>query len=315
MPNLGTLAFRDTSTSLQPRYLASINWKSRPPGQTGDRGLACYDDELQRYRIVTMRQSSPVHRFKLTEDLETGGSAEAVLRIWNGEEYIDGDEITVWDWWGISQNGRGMWQATSNAEGWAIRREVNANPEGAPEYDIVWMEQFAKAVEFTLTTGFVSGEASATVTASWAVVDVTLHAIEVPVEFRYHEDSCQVQVRKQQIAIERCTPVGDWQTLLQMTEVTYVTGTEQAAAGSGSSATCTVEHTVAKACVFGVAAAQPNITALTLTRVDPVVDVESRPTELVQTLQPVWVICAGTAYEVQIDTIDECPTGSGSGYT
>jgi hypothetical protein len=103
-----------------------------------------------------------VARFALTASLTTGSNASAVIRTWNGAAYVDGDAITVHDWYGTSGGGRGMWHAATGAEGWASRREGSAT-----DYDILWMEQYADAIEFTLTSAFSGGIASATVDESW----------------------------------------------------------------------------------------------------------------------------------------------------
>lgn len=110
-------------------------------------------------------------RFKLTEDLTTGGTAEAVIRVYTTTGYQDGPEILVTDWYAITNHApgstRGMWQGTTGMEGWARRSEVNADPDGPPEYDIVWMEQYAFDAEATLTESLADGTATAVVTASW----------------------------------------------------------------------------------------------------------------------------------------------------
>lgn len=104
-----------------------------------------------------------VVKFKLTGDLDTGTSADAVLRAWNGAAYADGAAITVHDWYGIAL--RGMWQGISGMEGVALKRE---NATG--EYNIVWMEQYAYSLEFELLEDMgatVANQASATVLSSW----------------------------------------------------------------------------------------------------------------------------------------------------
>jgi hypothetical protein len=133
-------------------------------GVKGDMGIACYDDVQDRYRIVTMRTPTIV-RFKLTANLSTGEYASAVLRLWDGEKYVDGMPVVVYDWWEITSHapgaGRGMHQAVTGMEGWAVKSE---NHEG---YDIVWMEQYAFTIAFTLTTDMQSQEAYASVDSSW----------------------------------------------------------------------------------------------------------------------------------------------------
>lgn len=120
--------------------------------------------------IVRRGDADRIARFKLTAALNTGSNTTAVIRTFDGTTYNDGEAIKVFDWWAISQTGRGMWQGFTGMEGWAIRREKNADltPGAPPEYDIVWMEQYAFWVEGTLTSLFdEEGVATATVTASW----------------------------------------------------------------------------------------------------------------------------------------------------
>lgn len=132
-------------------------------------GVSTSGAVLRPVYIVRRGDMDRIARFKLTANLNTGSSAAAVIRTFNGAAYADGAAIKVYDWWSISQGGRGMWQAVTNMEGWAVRREVNADtsPGAPPEYDIIWMEQYAFAIEATLDADISAGAASATVTASW----------------------------------------------------------------------------------------------------------------------------------------------------
>lgn len=104
--------------------------------------------------------TSDLTKFRLTANLNTGGSAAAVKRVWGGAAYADGDVILVHDWYGIAL--RGMFQGVTNFEGIGLLRDGTTD-----EYNIVWMEQYAFGVEFTLTSDFTAGVATATVTASW----------------------------------------------------------------------------------------------------------------------------------------------------
>lgn len=124
--------------------------------------------------VYTVRRGagSSLVRFRLTADLPGNNTAgvAAVIRTFNGAAYADGTAIKVFDWWAVSQGGRGMWQAIAGMEGWAWQREQNADTTpGAPrEYDIVWMEVYAYSIEFTLQGDlYPNGYANATVTASW----------------------------------------------------------------------------------------------------------------------------------------------------
>jgi hypothetical protein len=115
-------------------------------------------------------------RFRLSASLSTGGQANAKILTYNGTDYDESAEtITVIDWWAVTGQApglaRGMWQGVSGMEGWCRKRERPADEETPPEqdeYEIVWMEQYARVIEFTLTEGFTAGESpSASVTASW----------------------------------------------------------------------------------------------------------------------------------------------------
>lgn len=139
---------------------------------SGDKGKALRSEyaapttpETPYYKVIYLPPSTSgtgVIRFKLTAGLNTGSSAAAVKRIWDGAAYADSDAITVYDWWSVSGGLRGMWQAASGAEGLARAREGSST-----DFDIIWMEQYASAIEFELTSVFTLGVASATVSASW----------------------------------------------------------------------------------------------------------------------------------------------------
>lgn len=85
-------------------------------------------------------------RFRLLQNLPTGGSAAAIKRVWNGFAYANqGTNIVVVDWYGVSGGGRGMWQGVVGMEGWAKLRENQTSI-----YDIIWMEQYARFIIFEL---------------------------------------------------------------------------------------------------------------------------------------------------------------------
>lgn len=127
-------------------------------GEVGDIGLACLDESLpdaDRYRIVSLSKKPPtVVRFKLTATLTSSGSAAAVIRTFNGTTYVDDAAIVVFDWYSITTQSpgstRGMWRGIAGMEGFALKREVPSS-SSQEEYDIIWMEQYARVIEFTLT--------------------------------------------------------------------------------------------------------------------------------------------------------------------
>lgn len=91
-------------------------------------------------------------KFRLTSDLPIGESATATILIANGSTYVAGAAIVVYDWWGLTTglSNRGMFAAVSGMEGWASKREIDSG--GTPEYDIVWMEMYARSIGFTTTS-------------------------------------------------------------------------------------------------------------------------------------------------------------------
>lgn len=150
---------------------------------------------------------------------------------------------------------------------------------------------------------------------TWAVVDVTLHTVDLTIDRRYHEASCQIQVLKRQIAVELCEDAPDpendenWETELQLSEITYATGVQAASTGTieGGATACKIQTTRAKLCGFAISDPVDPADSITLHEVEVVVDVEATSTELLQHVQPIFVICSGAVDEVQIDTIDDCP--------
>lgn len=430
-------------------------------GSKGDRGLACYDDELQRYRIVTMRGGAPIVRFKLTQSLTIGGSAEAVLRTFNGTTYVDGQTIKVFDWWGVSQEGRGMWHAPAepDMEGWAVRREVFEEPEEPEEpeeeeeeeeerlaeYDIIWMEQlgrfimglstenmdesepreiaidrqetwmqgippaeqlnvhdkysmfqdvlrdaicmcvrdeyeeenpnepyyrivnsdracmlcivelaanlcetieintqninFLKVGPFVtemdpenigdvsnpLNHGGSNGDRALLLRINntrpfhWIIIDVAKHEIKIPIEVRLaSQGGCGLEWLMKRVKVEVCDYAPAWESMIGLTEITYATGVQAAAvAGSGGNqegASCVIQTKLAKLCGFAVSDTVTPENSITLTRIDPLVDLTSGVDELIALHVPMWTICIGEYYNVTVDEFTDCPdNSSGSG--
>lgn len=106
-----------------------------------------------------------VRRFRLTENLSTGESAAAVILKDSAGVYTEGEAITVFDHYEETTTlPRGMFQAVAPMEGYCVLRE---SPASGLQGDIIWMEQYAWAIEFTLTSAFSGGTATATVDTSW----------------------------------------------------------------------------------------------------------------------------------------------------
>ena len=151
-------------------------------GEIGTEGFAKRREEPKvagrsEYDIIWM-ECEHVVRFKLTSDLPTGNEgqalgADAVIRKFNGTAYEDTSVvIKVFDFQGQSPTGdasdRGMWQAITGNEGMAVLRNRSATaPTSVPQYDIIWMEQYAFSAEATLGGNLSGGTATATVTDSW----------------------------------------------------------------------------------------------------------------------------------------------------
>lgn len=129
----------------------------------GERVFAIFHQQTERW-LVWRSGATQVVRFRLTEPLKIGEDAEAVIRTLDGTGYINGSAIRVFDWWGISQGNRGMWSGDTDMEGWAVIREDQSRvteDEPEPQYDIVWMEQFGRFSQVTLTTRFAGDDATA----------------------------------------------------------------------------------------------------------------------------------------------------------
>lgn len=109
-----------------------------------------------------------VRRFRLTENKSTGGDAAAVILTQIGSTYAEGDPIQVFDHYDLTTGtfSRGMWQGVSGMEGYCVLRD-KSELEARTEGDILWMEQYADTIEFTLTSAVSAGAATATVDASW----------------------------------------------------------------------------------------------------------------------------------------------------
>lgn len=99
--------------------------------------------------------SNRVVRFKLTATLDTGTNAEAVIKEFNGTTYPDGTPITVFDSYGITNHApggvKGMFKGVAGMEGYAVER-LYPSQEGALEFEILWMEQWAWHAEVELMT-------------------------------------------------------------------------------------------------------------------------------------------------------------------
>lgn len=117
-----------------------------------------------------VENGSKVVRFRLTANLSTGEDAAAVILTANGNTYVEGDVIQVFDHYEQTTqapgNTRGQFTGITGQEGFAKLRETSVTT-GRIEGDIIEMEHWADKIEFTLTSTFTAGVASATVSASW----------------------------------------------------------------------------------------------------------------------------------------------------
>lgn len=143
--------------------------------------IAVYFHRQTSRWLVLCEKADDIIRFRLQADLVTGGDALASRISYDGTDYIVEEDVKVFDWWGLTAQApgltRGMFQGVEGMEGWAKKREVPETlteeeeelieGDRPAEYDIIWMEQYAWGIEFTLTSSFTSNTATATVTASW----------------------------------------------------------------------------------------------------------------------------------------------------
>lgn len=120
-----------------------------------------------------------LHRFRLTANLQMGSNAPAQRLAFNGIAYTAIQTIRLFDApYPITPDApgttRGMWSGIASMEGWARKREVQMDVGGPPEYEIVWMEQYARFIHFTLTENMgatTAQEAAANVDYAWGQGD------------------------------------------------------------------------------------------------------------------------------------------------
>jgi hypothetical protein len=108
--------------------------------------------------------SESLKRFELTQNLALGSEANARLLEWDdsASEYVMvGETIVVKD---FTEN-PGSWIAGEGFQGWCI---LPADADDG-KYEIVWMENIARFIEFTLTANMSSGSATATVNEWWDI--------------------------------------------------------------------------------------------------------------------------------------------------
>lgn len=105
------------------------------------------------YYVFKFGVADSLIRFELTEALDLGGSALAVLLEWDGTEWVATEnEIKVWD----DMFDPGMFAGEEGYRGFAISRppveeeteEEEEEEELPPDYDIVQMEQIAAWIHF-----------------------------------------------------------------------------------------------------------------------------------------------------------------------
>ncbi len=101
-------------------------------------------------------------RFELYTNLDLGGEAFAYIVEWDGGYAATATEIVVKDF----TSSPGAWQGVAGFRGWCTLPPDNDDGK----YEIVWMETFAKFIEFTATEdmGYSStGQMAVTVNAAW----------------------------------------------------------------------------------------------------------------------------------------------------
>lgn len=109
-----------------------------------------YHTEYRRWMIIPIKSQALI-RFKMTTKLPLGGKGKAI-EIKTGAAYETvGVEFPIKDPWGDP----GMWRedvddAEYHYKGWCL---IPSNPEldnGVPIREIVWMEQIARSINFTI---------------------------------------------------------------------------------------------------------------------------------------------------------------------
>lgn len=139
------------------------------PGlKAGHRGFSKYFGDSQKWEILTSVTGRLI-RFKLTTQLSLGGQATAI-EIGTGNTYTEiGDPFTIKDPW----DNPGAWREDIHStkrsspggyRGWCIiPPDAELDGGGDPIREIVWMEQLAEHINFTLVTDMSAGQAEITI--------------------------------------------------------------------------------------------------------------------------------------------------------
>lgn len=145
----------------------------------------------QTERWVTDSSKDALIIFKLTENLPIGEDAAAVIRTFNGTAYSDGTAIRVFDFYGLTTQTpgfvRGMWCGITGMEGLARRRDVSSSPP-ENQYEVVWMEQFARFCQVTLTSKFTGADFTAQSTTDYTFGQGDAPPLDSQSELRVHDD-------------------------------------------------------------------------------------------------------------------------------
>jgi hypothetical protein len=111
----------------------------------------------EKWAVVRLETAlTSIVRFQTTATLALGGTAAAVIRVWDGAAYQDGEAIVVEDF-----SSPGRWSAVNGAEGVAVKLSDKT------KYVILWIEHQAIFATATLTANMTAGTAACTFTDTW----------------------------------------------------------------------------------------------------------------------------------------------------
>ena len=153
-------------------------------GLAGDLLHLQRSQESGNWEIITgtsvgLATASQLHRIRLTANLQIGANALGRRLTFDGAAYNEAEIIRIFDepyhtTPATPGQQRGMWSGIASMEGFARKREVPMDSGGPPEYEIVWMEQYARFIHFTLTEDMgatTAQEATASVDYAWGQGD------------------------------------------------------------------------------------------------------------------------------------------------
>jgi hypothetical protein len=142
------------------------------PMQAGTNGIALFHTQARTWIVSSgLAQQYSLYRFELTETLQLGDEAAAEIVIFNGANYVaSGIAITVRDF----TDNPGSWSGKAGYQGWCVPA-----PNDSEVFEIVWMEEVARYIQFELQTEISGGTAFVEITDWWHIKDPDDEAIVV----------------------------------------------------------------------------------------------------------------------------------------